>query len=106
MSYVFFSSPLAVGAIQGDVMVRGTVVDEESDRAVAGAVVYAISGADVLKSVSDPRGHFFFLTLLPGDYCLCASKGGYESDCAAGDTMELRAGFEYGATVVLSRATH
>ena len=106
-TFFFWPSPVDWQMFQGNVALRGTVVDETSGRAIAGAVVYATSGADVRETTSDKKGHFIFLTLLPGTYRLCASKYGYAMDCSTRSSQaeELYAGFEYGATVVLSRAT-
>ncbi len=65
-----------------------------------------MSDADVQQTTADSKGHFIFLTLLPGTYRLCALKSGYAADCYPRDAHpeELYAGFEYGATVVLSHA--
>lgn len=103
--FFFWSAPIDWQMDQTNVSLWGTVVDEGSGRVVDGAVVYAISGSDVRKTVSDGNGHFIFLTLLPGTYQLCASKGGYAADCRPRESepQELFAGFEYGATVVLSQ---
>lgn len=104
--FFFWSTPIDWQMYQSNVAIRGTVVDEGSGRAIAGAVVYAISGADVGETTSDSKGHFIFLTLLPGTYRLCASKPGYAMDCHPIGTQpeDLFAGFEYGATIVLSQA--
>lgn len=103
--FFFWSAPIDWQMDQTNVSLWGTVVDDNSGRAVDGAVVYAVSGSDVRKTVSDAKGHFIFLTLLPGTYQLCASKGGYAAECRTRgtDAQELFAGFEYGATVVLSQ---
>jgi hypothetical protein len=103
-SQFFFSSPLVMSAVQGDVVIHGTVVDEESGQRVGGAVVYAVSDGNVAKTTADSMGNFFFLTLLPGEYQLCASKRGYALDCGGQEAMLLSAGLEYSATVILSRA--
>jgi hypothetical protein len=102
--FFFWSIPIDWQMKQENVVVRGAVVDETSGSPIAGATVYAISPADVLKTTSDPNGHFIFLTLLPGTYRLCAAKYGYAADCSpnALQQEQLYAGFEYGATVVLS----
>ena len=88
---------------QQNVAVRGTVVDEQG-RAVPGAAVYATSGAIDARTVSDSKGEFIFLTLLPGSYCLGASVS--HDDISSPNVCappELFAGFEYDATIVLSR---
>jgi hypothetical protein len=85
-------------------MVRGTVVDDRG-RGIGGAKVYATSVADERAVLTDPEGHFYFLTLLPGDYTFSASRTGYGTCSAPGDeAQELDAGFEYLATVTLVRA--
>jgi Carboxypeptidase regulatory-like domain len=105
-NFFFWPSPIDWQMTQENVAIRGAVVDEESGRSIAGAVVYAMSDAYVQRTVSNSAGHFFFLTLLPGVYRLCASKSGYAADCYPRGSYpeELYAGFEYGATVVLSHA--
>lgn len=104
--FFFWSAPIDWQMDQTNVSLWGTVIDEGSGRAVDGAVVYAISGSDVRKTVADGNGHFIFLTLLPGTYRLCASKAGYPGECRprGTDAEELYAGYEYGATVVLSQS--
>lgn len=88
---------------QGDVMIRGTVLDASSHKAAAGAVVYAMSGSDLQSRVTDRRGRFTFLDLLPGYYGLYAEKLGDTSE----DVWKLQpsryldAGYEYDATVWL-----
>lgn len=103
--FFFWSTPIDWQTNQSNVALWGTVVDEGSGRAVRGAVVYAVSGSDIRHTISDGNGHFIFLTLLPGTYRLCASEAGYAADCALRESepQELFAGFEYGATVVLSQ---
>jgi hypothetical protein len=106
-NFFFWPSPVDWQMIQNNVVVRGTVVDESSGDPIADAAVYAISAADVERTTSDSRGNFFFLTLFPGIYSLCGSKHGYAIDCTPrnAEPERLSAGFEYGATVILSRAT-
>ena len=91
---------------QGNVAISGVVVDEQSGRGIAGAIVYAVSDADNSETISDSSGHFIFLTLLPGAYRLCASKYTYVAQCYpyGSHPKELLAGDEYGATVILSHA--
>ncbi|HMF27641.1 MAG TPA: carboxypeptidase-like regulatory domain-containing protein [Candidatus Cybelea sp.] len=103
--FFFWSTAIDWQMNQSDAKLWGTVVDDASGAAVPGAVVYAVSGPDVKKAVSDANGHFIFLTLLPGTYRLCASKPGDAVDCRPRESQpqELYAGFEYGATVVLSQ---
>jgi hypothetical protein len=102
--FFFLPIPLDYWASPSSAIVRGAVVDEGSGGGIAGAIVYAMSDVDVRQTVTDRAGHFLFLTLLPGTYRLCASKVGYTIDCHRGKAEELSAGFEYGATVVLSHA--
>lgn len=105
--FFFWSIPIDWQMHQQNVVVRGAVVDETNGSPISGATVYAISAADVRKATSDANGSFIFLTLFPGTYRLCASKLGYAADCSSQGLgqEQLYAGFEYGATVVLSAAT-
>ena len=106
LSNFFFSPmPLDWQMNQQDVVIRGTVLDSVSGLAITDATVYALSDTDAEQVTSDSNGHFIFLTLRPGSYRLCASKYGYALRCAPRESQpqELFPGFEYGATVVLSR---
>ena len=104
--FVFWPSPLDWQMPQENVAIRGVVIDETSGRGIAGAIVYAVSDADIRETTSDSNGHFIFLTLLPGGYRLCASKYAYVNSCypLGSQPEELFAGFEYGATIILSHA--
>jgi hypothetical protein len=103
--FFFWSYPIDWQMNQQNAVVRGSVVDEGTGQAVAGATIYAVSPGDVERTISDASGNFIFLTLLPGTYRLCAAKAEYGLDCSAfGSQPEsLYGGFEYGATVVLSK---
>jgi hypothetical protein len=103
--FFFWSAPIDWQMTQGNVVVRGAVVDENTGRPIAGARVYAVSDAAMRETVSDSKGNFIFLTLLPSTYRLCAAKPGYAADCLPRSSQpeSLYAGFEYGATVLLSQ---
>ncbi len=105
-NFFFWPAPLDWQMNQQNVVIRGTVVDEGTGRAVPGATVYATSSVLDARTVSNANGEFYFLTLFPGNYRLCASKNGYALNCHPRDSdpPNLFAGFEYGATVVLSHA--
>jgi hypothetical protein len=104
--FVFGPSPLDWWIPQGNAAISGVVVDEQSGRGIADAIVYAVSDADISETTSDSNGHFIFLTLLPGAYRLCASKYTYTNQCYpyGSHPEELLAGNEYAATVILSHA--
>ncbi|MGA9946458.1 MAG: carboxypeptidase-like regulatory domain-containing protein [Candidatus Cybelea sp.] len=106
--FFFWSSPIDWQMNQQNVVIRGTVLDDSTGRPVPGATVYATSAAFDARTVSDSKGQFIFLTLFPGTYYLGASKNdagdiygsrGYEPP-------PLYAGFEYGATILVSHATN
>ncbi|MBV9233004.1 MAG: carboxypeptidase regulatory-like domain-containing protein [Candidatus Eremiobacteraeota bacterium] len=103
-NFFFWSMPVDWQRDQQSVVVSGTVVDATTGAPVSGAVVRASSGANVAQATSNSRGNFIFLTLLPGLYTLCASGSTPAPECRPGDSkpQELFAGFEYGATLVLS----
>ena len=107
-NFFFWPGPMDWQMNQQNVVIRGTVVDDGTGRAVPGATVYARSAALDERTVSDANGQFIFLTLFPGTYTLCASKNGYGLECRPRDpdVPELFAGFEYGATIVLSPVTN
>jgi hypothetical protein len=103
-NFFFWPSPVD-WQDQQNVAIRGAVVDEVTGLAVPGAAVHAMSPAFDARTVSDSKGEFIFLTLLPGTYTLCADKPGYgRGGCCplyADQPPQLFAGFEYGATVML-----
>ncbi len=104
--FFFWPTALDWQMHQQNVVVRGTVVDDATGRPVPGATVFATSPALNARTVSDSNGNFIFLTLFPGTYLLAASKSGAETGFYASpgsEPPELFAGFEYGATIVLSR---
>jgi hypothetical protein len=105
-NFFFWPGPMDWQMNQQNVVIRGTVVDEGTGLVVPGATVYARSAALHARTISDSNGQFIFLTLFPGTYTLCASKYGYAGTCRPRDpdVPELFAGFEYGATIVLSPA--
>jgi hypothetical protein len=107
-NFFFWPGPMDWQMNQQNVVIRGTVVDEGSGRVVSGATVYARSAALDERTVSDANGNFIFLTLFSGTYTLCAAKAGYAATCRSRDPIvpELFAGFEYGATIVLSQNTN
>ncbi len=107
-NFFFWPGPMDWQMNQQNVVIRGAVVDETTGQTVPGATIYARSAALVARTRSDANGQFIFLTLFPGTYTLCASKSGYALDCQPRDPVvpELFAGFEYGATIVLSQTAN
>lgn len=102
-AFTFASFPMDQSPLQTSVVVRGTVIDAHSGHGLAGALVYASSGAFVQRAETNNQGNFYFLTLWPGAYTLSASKSGW-GECAPlfDGATELNAGFEYLATVMLN----
>jgi hypothetical protein len=103
----FFFWPIAMDwqMNQQNVVVRGTVVDGTTGVPVPGVTVFATSPALDAQTVSDSNGNFIFLTLFPGTYHLATSKNDGPTDAYGSpnyDPPELFAGFEYGATILLS----
>lgn len=101
--FFFWSAPLDWQMNQQNVVVRGMAVDE-AGHPVPGATVYATSAAFDARTVADSKGQFIFLTLFPGTYYLGASNNAADDIYGSSDYAppQLFAGFEYGATVVLS----
>ncbi|MBV8066612.1 MAG: TonB-dependent receptor, partial [Candidatus Eremiobacteraeota bacterium] len=71
-------SPIRALAETGGI-VSGTVIDDKTHAAVAGAEVVAKSPSGTYKSVSDAQGHFRFLSVLPDTYSVNVTKSGYLS---------------------------
>lgn len=107
--FVLTAFPIDDTALQGDVVVRGTVLNYDADgTADAGTAVYAISKAGIYRTTADTAGHFFFLSLLPGNYQFTVSNPlVYHGvkwhrpwlEFIQTSPRELDAGFEYEATV-------
>lgn len=102
--FFFWPSALDWQMNQQNVVVRGTVVDGVTGRAVPGATVYATSAAFDARTISDSKGQFIFLTLFPGTYYLGASRNETGTNIYGSSAYEppaLFAGYEYGATIVI-----
>jgi len=102
-------APVDQSAIQGNVMVRGKVLNNYNGRGIGGAIVTATSEASLQTTKTDARGNFFFLTLLPGNYKFAASALGYMDQCMVRPrniAYELDAGIEYVATIWLFNACY
>jgi hypothetical protein len=103
--------PVDYSAVQGNVEIRGTV-RSYSRAPIGDARVYAVSPSSIQETVSNSRGHFYFLSLLPGRYLLVAQKSGYVSACLCcprapiESPVELSAGLEYDATVWLTNVCY
>jgi hypothetical protein len=97
--------PIDDNAFYNTVAVRGTVRAEYGNQAVPGALVYAVSETGVETTMTDKNGHFYFLTLLSGDYLLGAAESGYLTSCICCRQypVALNAGAEYDATVWLHK---
>jgi len=100
--------PIDQSAFQGDLVIRGEVIDSFHHQAVPDALVFAISETSVQKTRANSTGHFYFLNLLPGNYRLAAQAYGYVTGCICcrHEPVELDAGFEYDATVWLQNACY
>ncbi|MFY9665396.1 MAG: carboxypeptidase-like regulatory domain-containing protein [Candidatus Cybelea sp.] len=101
--FFFWPSPIDWQMNQQNVVVRGTVVDA-TGHPVPDVPVYAASDAFGARTVSDSKGQFIFLTLFPGTYNFGVSQSRYANVYGLSDSAppQLFAGFEYGATIVLS----
>ena len=100
--------PLDQSTSPQDVVVRGRVLENFQQHPIPGAVVYAVSDTDFQATTTDSTGHFYFLTLLPGNYRLVGQAPGYlvSCICCLHHPVELDAGYEYDATIWLPRACY
>ena len=98
--------PVGQSAFQGNVVVQGMVLDNWHHRPIPHAVVYAVADTFLQRTTTNSAGHFYFLSLLPGNYRFVGQARGYATECACcrHDPVELDAGFEYDATVWLTNA--
>jgi hypothetical protein len=97
--------PVDQSAFQGNVVVRGMVLDNWHHRPIPHAAVYAVADTFLEKTITNSSGHFYFLNLLPGHYRLVGQAWGYGAcACCWHAAVELDAGFEYDATVWLTNA--
>ena len=58
-------------------IISGTVTDDKTRVAIAGAAVIAKSPSGAYKTVTDAQGRFRFLSVLPDTYSISISKTGY-----------------------------
>jgi len=58
-------------------IVTGTVIDDKTHAAIAGAQVVAKSPSATYRTVSDAQGRFRFLSALPDTYSISVTKTGY-----------------------------
>ena len=58
-------------------IIAGTVIDDKTHAAVAGAAVVAKSPSGTYKTVTDAHGHFRFLSVLPDTYSVSVSRSTY-----------------------------
>ena len=111
--FTAFTAAFAIGlmpvdhsAFQGNVVVRGMVLDNWHHRPIPHAIVYAVADTGFQRTVANSAGHFYFLSLLPGDYRFVGEARGDATACVCcgHEAVELDAGFEYDATVWLTNA--
>ena len=105
-AFVIGMMPVDQSPFQGNVVVRGVVLESWHHHPIPRAIVYAVAYADVQKTVANSTGHFYFLNLPPGKYRFVGEAQGYTSGCVccARKPVELDAGFEYDATIWLRNA--
>lgn len=74
LATVFQINPMPVdqSPFQGAVMIRGRAIDENG-HGIADVRVSALSSSDYATTMTNAKGYFFFLNLLPGNYTLNAT---------------------------------
>ncbi len=80
-----FATPASAGTTGG---LRGRVVDAASGAPVAGARINAISPSQTATALTDGNGSFSFISLAPDTYLVSIEKTGFESQSAAGITVQ------------------
>ncbi|MGB6643407.1 MAG: carboxypeptidase regulatory-like domain-containing protein [Candidatus Cybelea sp.] len=61
----------------GGGIITGSVIDDKTHAAIAGAKVVASSPSGTYRTVSDAQGNFRFLSVLPDDYSISVTGAGY-----------------------------
>ena len=85
---------------QDSAVIRGTVVDAQLGRPIAGALLYAMGESATRSTESDARGGFLFSVPAPGRYRIQAAPLGYEAresppiDVRPGDTVDVEIALE------------
>jgi hypothetical protein len=77
IGFCYMAVPHARALAETGGLITGTVTDDRTHGAVAGAQVVAKSPSGTYKTVSDAGGHFRFLSVLPDNYSLSVTRAGY-----------------------------
>jgi hypothetical protein len=79
------SRTAAVAGTTGSI--SGSVVDAKTHAPVPGAVVGASSPTQIATAITDAKGRFVLISLLPDTYVIAVSKQGFESHSLTGITV-------------------
>ena len=75
--FCFFLLPQARVVAETGGVLFGTVSDDKTHAPIAGAQVVAKSPSGTYRTVSDAKGQFRFLSVLPDTYAIAVTKSGY-----------------------------
>ncbi|MGA8574974.1 MAG: TonB-dependent receptor [Candidatus Cybelea sp.] len=75
--FIYVVAPHARALAESGGLVTGTVSDDKTHAVVEGAQVVAKSPSGTYKAVTDARGQFRFLSVLPDTYSLSVTQSGY-----------------------------
>jgi hypothetical protein len=70
--------PHSPAMAEGAGIVAGTVTDDRTHAPIAGATVVAKSPSATYRTVTDAQGRYRFLSMLPDNYAISCSAGGYQ----------------------------
>ncbi len=88
---VFFTLLFAsLGGVSGAAItgqITGTVTDQTTHRPIAGATVTAVSGSSTVHTVTDTKGAFALLGVVPDTYTVSVERPGYQAFSLAGVTV-------------------
>ena len=77
IGFCYMALPHARALAETGGIISGTVTDDRTHAAVAGAQVTAKSPSGIYHAVTDAKGHFRFLSVLPDTYSLSVAHPGY-----------------------------
>src|ERR1700736_5250070 len=84
--FSFLGRPaFAAGGVIGTL--RGSVVDLQTNAAIGGVLITAVSGSGSFHASTDAKGFFTLLQLPTDTYTVTASKNGYEAQVISGVTV-------------------
>jgi len=80
----------SLGGVSGAAItgqITGTVTDQSTHQPISGATVTAVSGSSTVQAVTDAKGAFALLGVVPDTYTVSVERPGYQAFSLAGVTV-------------------